>query len=309
MEQTPSYPLRALSIGEIFDRAVTIFMRNFVTLTAIVASMIAPYSVAQYFVISPDRAGLAGVLSQMQHPGKSTPMPPEMIGAVFGLAFIALLLAPIVNNAVAVGVADLYNGREPQYGRSYAVVFRRVWPLIATAIVAAFLVGAIYMGFVMVLAVVAIFGVALVKVFLPLAIVLFVLVGIGILAMILALLMMLLVYAFATYSTTLEGAGVAAAVGSAFRRIFNRTEFRKAALMALAYLALEIAVLTLSSTVSVVVELVLKSYAVELAVSAIFSSVLNAFLVTLLAVYYFDVRTRSEGLDLEVDLGRLTAAP
>ena len=34
---------------------------------------------------------------------------------------------------------------------------------------------------------------------------------------------------------------------------------------------------------------------------------LTAFLTVLMAVYYYDVRTRTEGLDLEVELERLTA--
>ena len=36
--------------------------------------------------------------------------------------------------------------------------------------------------------------------------------------------------------------------------------------------------------------------------------VATAFVTILLAVYYYDIRTRVEGLDLETDLQRLTAA-
>ena len=314
MADTPaSYPLRALSIGEIFDRAVTIFVRNFVVFTAMVFTLLAPYAVVQYFFIPADQNSFASILAQMQHPTTSqtqaqVSMAPGALAALIFFTMIFLLLVPFVNNAVAVGVAELYNGRAPQYGASFKAVLRRSLPLFGTALLSGLIIGAVYMGVLMALVIVVVIGVALVKVLLPLAIVMFVLAAIGVLALIVVLMMLLLVYAFATYATSLEGASVTEAIASAFRRVLNRHEFRKALLMALAYLALQLGVLMVSSTVTVLVSLLLKNYAVQLAVTAIFSAVLTAFLTILVAVYYYDVRTRSEGLDLEVDLGRLTAA-
>ena len=41
--------------------------------------------------------------------------------------------------------------------------------------------------------------------------------------------------------------------------------------------------------------------------TTVINAMVTAFITILLAVYYYDVRTRTEGLDLEVALERLTA--
>jgi hypothetical protein len=96
------------------------------------------------------------------------------------------------------------------------------------------------------------------------------------------------------------------AVGQAFRRLFNRREFGKAALLTLAYVALEFIALTVSGGVSLLIESVVHSVPLELTFSTVAGAMLNAYITILLAVYYFDVRTRFEGLDLEVEIARLS---
>ncbi len=309
MEATPSFPLRALSIGEIFDRAVTIYVRYFAVFTAMIFSLLAPFSVLQY-LIAPSQGDLAQVFTQA---GKTTTQTQMLSGAQLGeflvLALVLMLLSPFVNNAVAVGVADLYSGRTPNFGAAFAAVFRRWAPLLGTALLAGLMIAAIYGGGALVLGIVLGIGIVLVKPLLPLAIFVFILTGIGLLALILALVVLLLVFAFATYGSTLEQLGAGQAIASAYRRIFAGGELRKATLIALAYIALQFGSLTVSSVVAIVVRLLTKLPVLEIAVSAVASSVLTAFLTILIAVYYYDVRTRAEGLDLEVDLSRLTATP
>jgi hypothetical protein len=308
MEASVTYPLRALSIGEIFDRAITIYVRHLVPLTLIVMTLIVPIQIAQGFILRDQSAGLLAALQQIQHPTKVA-APTYNIGLVFCIIALSALLIPIVNDAVAVGVANIYQAKSPSYRQSFATVLPRVLPLIGTTLLEALLLLFVYLAFVVALSLIVVVGVAAVAGALPLAIVIFVIGGFLTLVVIALFAALFIGFSFATYATVLENLSPTAAVVSGFRRLFNGPEFKKVLLMGLSTFAVNLGVVTLSGTVTVVLELVLKSQIVDLVVGAVIQSVSTAFLTVLLAVYYYDVRTRSEGLDLEVDLARLTATP
>jgi len=308
MEAVETYTLRALSIGEIFDRAITIYVRHFVPLTLIVLTLVVPLSAAQAYLFRDQARGISAVLDQLQHPSTAKPMSTAELGLIFVVAFVSLLLAPIVNDAVAVGVASVYNNKTPEYKRCFATVLPRLAPLLGTTLLEALMLLSLYMASVIVIVLVMVMGIALVNVALPIAVIVFIFTGILALAVIALFVGLFIGFAFATYATVLENASPASAIGGSFRRLFNRVEYRKVLLMGLATFALNMGVLMLSGTVTLLIESVISNQVVELAVNAVISSVSTAFITVLLAVYYYDVRTRSEGLDLEVDLARLTAA-
>jgi hypothetical protein len=308
MEASVTYPLRALTIGEIFDRAITIYVRHLVPLTLIVMTLIVPIQIVQGFLVRDQSQGLLAAIQQIEHPTKAA-APNYNFGLVFLVIGLSALLVPIVNDAVAVGVANIYNAKRPSYRAAFATVLPRVFPLIGTTILEALILLFTYLAFVVALSLIVVMGVAAVQGALPLAIVLFVIAGLVTLAVIVLFTALFIGFSFATYATVLENLSPASAVAGAFRRLFNRLEFKKVLLMGLSAFAVNIGVVLLSGTVTVLLELLVKSQVVDLAVGAVVQSVSTAFLTVLLAVYYYDVRTRSEGLDLEVDLARLTATP
>ena len=69
MEDVHERPaLRALTIGEIFDRAVTLYVRNFVVFTLIVLTLLVPIGVLQYFYSDKAANSFAQLMRQIQHP-------------------------------------------------------------------------------------------------------------------------------------------------------------------------------------------------------------------------------------------------
>lgn len=312
MDSTPALTLRPLGIGEIFDRAVTLYVRNFVVFTLMVLTLLAPVNVIYYFAIPDQSSALSQAIGQIDHPAKKKtdqklPFSDREITGLLIVVTIALIFAPFVNNAVAVGVAQLYNGAKPAYGASFAAVFRRWAPLLGTAFLNILILGSVY-----ILTIIGVVLIATVAVLLaPKAIFMALagaLIGIALLlAALLVFLLLLIGYAFSMYAVSLENASPVSAIALAYRRIFSRSELKKAVLMALAYIGLELGVVMLSSMVGLLLLLFIKSYALQLAVNAVVSAMLTAFLTILLAVYYYDVRTRAEGLDLETDLQRLAA--
>ena len=312
MEDVHERPvLRALAIGEIFDRAVTMYVRNFVVFTLIVATLLVPIGILQF--IYTDRAGdsFTQLIRQIQHPGSAPAYDGSALLGLLSVALLVLLLAPFTNNAVAVGVAALYAGRKPTYRDGFARVLTRWAPLLGTSVLSLLVLVGTYFIIVFALVILVFIGVLAARGSAALSVT-FVIVGLVLtLAALTLFLVLVITCGFALYATTIEASAPADAIGEAFRRIFNRREFRKAMLIALAYLALEIGVLLLSGTIGGFLGFYVRNITAQAAIQVVVGTTLNAmftaFLTVLLAVYYYDVRTRAEGLDLEVALDDLTA--
>jgi hypothetical protein len=219
---------------------------------------------------------------------------------------VTLVLAPFANNAVAVGVAAIYAGRQPSYAVGFARVLARWLPLLGTAVLCFLILVTVYVAMVIGLVIPITVGALLVRVST------FGIVGVLLFGLVLAIVMLLVFMeiliccAFAFYATTIETKSPGEAIGSAFRRIFNRREFWKALLIGIACLAIQVAALIISGLIEMGIIYYLRSVALDEAFGTVVNAMLTAFVTILLAVYYYDVRTRSEGLDLEVDVQRLT---
>src|SRR5579862_8442027 len=130
--------LRPLGFGEIFDRAITLYVRNFMPFLAIVLVLIVPLAVVQYFLDKNQSAQIDQLIKIFAHPGTTPPPTPNLFSspgelvAVIAIAFIFYLLWPFALDAVAVGVARLYRGRPVEFRACYAAVLPR-WPAILGA--------------------------------------------------------------------------------------------------------------------------------------------------------------------------------
>jgi len=315
MDAQAGFPLRALGIGEIFDRAITIYVRNFVIFTLIVLTILVPLSVAEYFVLPDQSAELTQLIDQIQHPASAAKqtkaldaLAPRRLLVLAVMILALALIAPFANNAVAIGVAAVYAGKRPDYRASYATALRR-WPkVLGTAILEGLIIFSVYAGGVVAVTMLMTIGILFARIALPVAVILFILTIVGFFALILLLVVLLIMYAFGIYAVALENVGIRRAIAESVSRVFDRGEFGKALLMGLAIVAIQFGALSISSTLGLLALFVAKSYSLQIAISALSNAVVTAFLAVIFAVYYFDVRTRREGLDLEADLARLTPA-
>lgn len=301
--------LRALAIGEIFDRAVTIYVRHFAVFTLIVLTLLVPLGILDYFVTDRSTEQFSQLLAQIAHPGAHTPplYSPAEFAALLGVLALTFLFAPFANNAVAVGVAAIYAGRRPTYADGFARVLRR-WPaLLGTTVLCGLILLGTYFAVVIGVVVVAFTAVLLVNAARFLGVIFAIAGVVMVLAIILLFMLLIMCCAFALYGTTIEEQKPADAIGEAFRRILNRREIGKATLISLAYLAIQIGALTIAATVAALLIAFAHSSIIGLVVNTVLNAAITAFVAILLATYYYDVRTRNEGLDLEVDLERLTA--
>jgi MFS family permease len=300
-----SFPLRPLGFGEIFDRAVTIYVRNFMPLSIIAAFFMLPMRAIDFAMLKSRRTDLTQIFAPT-HASSATPpqIDPATTGWLVLFVLLALTLAPFVNVAIGVAVARIYATGSADWRECYAATLRR-WPV---------LIGLTLIEICIIAGVVVVGSLALVL-FIAMTIVAYgaaPVFGFAMGALTFALLLAFITFAavcavaisFMFYSAGIEGAGLGPAVSSGFARVFNRAEFWRACLVALAIFAVQIGVSIVSLALFGVLTYTHSALLYEV-VSGLIGLVSVAFLAALIGVYYFDVRVRREGLDMESNIQRL----
>ncbi|HEY8314100.1 MAG TPA: hypothetical protein VIG51_07970 [Candidatus Baltobacteraceae bacterium] len=298
--------LRPLGLGEIFDRAVTLYVRNFAGFSIIALFLLVPISIANYFALN-DSTSMTALLQQMQHPHPgATPALPFSPALVWLIA-IGVVLTPFANVATATGVARLYARDSVDWRRCYGSALRR-WPqillvlLVQIAIFAgAAIAGALGVGICAGLSV-ALFAAG------AFAGVVGIVVTVAVFFAWLAVLLMLYLAAMFMFdAVAIEAAPLRSSIASGFDRIFNRVEFKKALLVGISVFAIQLGFFIIASIVVAVLESLVKSHAIDTIAQGVLSLLATTFLAVLIAVYYYDVRVRREGLDLQTSVEQMIA--
>lgn len=301
--------LRPLTLGEVFDRAVTLYVRNFVPFTLIALAVVVPLAVLQYFAGLHASATFTQLLAQMQKPGSAPPPMQNGADGLWGFANIigSIVLGAFATVAIAAGAGLLYRGEPIDWRACYGRALARTPAILLMLVIeigglaVLILAGGMVMGLA--------FGLAIVflRVATVLAVVAFIFAFIVVLLWLVFLVLCYLAFAFAYNAVAIEGVGMWTAIGSGFSRIFNRGEIWRACLVALAFMAIYLGLMVVSVSVAALFES-MSLHIINVAVSAAIGLVSMSFLGILIAVYYFDVRVRREGLDLQLQVDNLEGA-
>jgi hypothetical protein len=307
--------LRPLGFGEIFDRAITLYIRNFVPFAAIVAVLIVPTAVMGYLVDRAQQPEFDAFWRILQHPGSTPTQPiptifnsPAILTAVVAMLLFTYAVWPFALNAVAVGVARLYRNMPIVFSVCYALALRRWSQTIGMILVDLVVFVAWYVVAVLAIVAVVFIAAAMGAVAPQAAFAFGVIAGlIGVLLLLPTLAPLVVALNFSMYAIVIEDRGVMESLSLGFQRVFNRAEFWRATLFAIAAGAAVIAGSSLFSFLGLFAAF-LHLPSLEAIIQAVGNLVLTPFGVVLMAVYYFDVRIRREAFDLETTLERLTAA-
>lgn len=301
--------LRPLGFGEIFDRAVTLYIRNFVPFVAIVMVLVLPLAVLQYVIDVGSQPQFDAMIRVFQNPAAARVggLPtifdsPSTLAALGIVLLLTYTVWPFVLNAVAVGVARLYRNRPVGFRACYEVVLRRWLQVVGVILMELLILICWYAVFFIVVMIFA--GVA--SYFAGGAIVLVAVVAVLFFcAFLLTLAPLFLALTFAMYATVLEERPVIESVGLGFYRIFNSGEFWRAVLFAIAAAAIILGASTMFSMLGLAAAL-LHLPLLQAVIQSLPTAIINPLAVVIMAVYYFDVRIRHEAFDLEAGLERLS---
>jgi hypothetical protein len=301
--------LRPLGIGEILDRAVTLFVRRFAVLVLILALVAVPIAIVQY-AAAPSTAGLLADIGRvLSVPPGHTQEQAAILRQIsarnrtggFGLVLVVVsaVLSSLSTTACIMGVAQAYAGKLPSVREVYREALRRWLPQLA-AVVAfvgiAFLLAVVMaiVVFCVALAVAALASVSRVAatlVGIPLGLVVVV-------AFLGALILLYFVAQMTLVSIALEDPNPFRGMALGLRRTLSPALFWRSVLVGTVAFAVSligsVVLISLAATLSALTHL----SALYPVIAVVGGVALNALLTTFIVIYAFDVRVRREGYDL-----------
>jgi hypothetical protein len=312
--------LRPLGLGEILDRAVTLCVRNLPLFALIYLVFALPLSVVQYFAAH-DQAksfGALGEILKAQAAGK--PYDPSAISKALGngtglnpwtgalLAFL-FIFSPLPTAALIAAASALYLGTTIDFRSAYRVAFARWLPLLGINVLYLASGLLLYLA-VFIVALFLVLGLYFITAqFRAVGIVLDVIVGLAAtLAAIGFALVVTLSLQVSYFTCVVEHAPFITAFARGVRRVFVGVGLRRSLLVGAAYFAIVIGIsfvtfagqsIFLGLLGGVVGEISGTAYAALVGIAT------AAFTTAFIAIFYYDLRVREEGFDLQL----ATAAP
>ncbi|MGH7728864.1 MAG: hypothetical protein ACREM2_08745 [Vulcanimicrobiaceae bacterium] len=308
----PSSVLRPLGLGEILDRAVTLSVRRFPLFAAIRVLFQAPYAIAQYEFNRGSYQMLGALLPTAGKPADPAAMRAILVqnhpSQVFGvIVLVAMLAVPPIFAALTYAVSAAYLGRNPTFNEAIRAGVSRWLPLLGVYFF--LLVAAVMANVALALsAVVVVLGVAgLAAGSKVLAVIIGGVLGVAAFALVVvAFTLLLVVMQIATFICVVEGAGPLSALRLAVRRVLGSIGIPRSVLFGLIYSLIALGGAIVAALGAAALVTLVRSVALSLAFTSLVNIALAIFLTTVVGIYYFDLRVREEGLDLELAAQSLT---
>jgi hypothetical protein len=258
--------LRPLGIGEILDAGIKLFTRHWRPLVLSVVGLVLPVQIISALVtasVAPEQFDFTTTESGVSEDEEAEFLVGQ--GIVVLLSFISVLLATAV---CFKAVADAYLGIEPDWRRSLRFAVRRLGGLVVLAIA---------------------FGLA---------------VALASIALLLPGIWLAVAFSVAVPAMLLERIGSLAALGRSFRLVRGRWWATFGTLL-VGYLLVGILGAIVQGIVMVVPSVIAEGNTLVGAISAVIGGTLGSVLTTpysaaVIAIVYFDLRVRKEGLDLQL---------
>lgn len=295
-------------MGEILDRAVTVFVRNAWLFMAIAALLYVPLSITQLSV-GDFWDWYTKTLAQTISGGAPPTVPHELMNRLGGFETIQiallLILSPLVNAAGLYAAGRLLAGDSASFGPALRFAVRR-WPRVfGLLLMWAFAGVGIFFGFVLGMTFMA---VLLAQLHAAVVAVIFGLGAFGV--MLLVMLACFVSFAIGMASLVAEDEGPIGAFRLGVERVLNRDFFWRSVLLGIILVAIAFGFSMVSGIVGFSLLSVTKSAWPMIAISGVAGLVQFGFFSTVLMTYYYDLRARREGADLALLAATLdTAAP
>jgi hypothetical protein len=316
-------PLRPLGLGELLDRAVTISVKYVVPLSLIQLPLAIPTGIVRYFATGSYAALMQAAIDAMKASSAGKPANNDAFSAAiaqssgggelgwsFGLFFLSFFLSPLIAGALIEATSSGYFGRVPTFAESFSVGTSRWLNMIGVNMLYGFSGGAVYLVAVIVFVFLFLglgFLTAATHGF-GIAIDIIVGTAVAIVALgffILAWLALQLSY----FACIVERVNFVTAYLSGLTRILRRVGLRRGLIVGVAYFAAMIGIGLVSFVGQVVLTGLVRSAIAGTIFITIVAIVTAAFTTAFMTIFYFDVRVREEGLDLQIAADAMLATP
>ena len=302
-------PLRPLGLGEVLDRAVNLCVKYFVPLTLIFLVYAIPLGVLQYFALPHDFSKYitlmtAAMQGKTSDEAEMTRQLNESNGLSpwFGVVYLLLFFGyPLPLAAMIAATAGFYLHQPLSFGQAYGVALSRWGHLIGVNIMYGFAGGFLYFIIILLVFILGL-GVALLysassAVGIAVGVILgtiFLIVTLGFVVV------AMLAWQISMVSCVVEKLNLAVAFMKGISRVFTGIGLRRSLLVGCAYGAILLGIQMVAGFGELVVIGLLKSDLAGTVYITLVSVATAAFTTAFITIFYFDLRVREEGLDLQL---------
>jgi hypothetical protein len=304
--------LRPLGLGELLDRAVTLCVRYATPFSLIYLAYGVPLGVINYFSSRGMTSFIQAFSDQMKAQSTGHQADPHALSAAFAnagnngvwtavLFLFVFFISPLVTGGLIEATSEAYFGRLPTFARAYRVALERWANLVGINVLYGLAAGALYLIVVIILFVVALGVIGIGSAAHAAGIAIGVVVG-GIFAVAIFLLALVIAIAYqmSYFACVIERSNFVVSFTSGLGRVFNGIGLKRALLVGLAYVAVAIGITIVSSVGEVVLVGLLRSTIAGAIFRVVIALATAAFLTAFMSAFYFDLRVREEGLDLQL---------
>jgi hypothetical protein len=302
-------PLRPLGLGEVLDRAVNLCVKYFVPLTLIFLVYAIPLGILQFFALPHDFSKYITLMTSAMQ-GKTTDQAEVTrqlndssgLSPWFALLYVVLFFVyPLPLAAMIAATAGFYLQKPLTFGESYSAALSRWGHLIGVNIMYGFAGGFLYL-LVILLVVILGLGVGLLYAASSAAgIAVGIVLGtIFLIASLGFVIVAMLAWQISMVSCVVEKLNLAVAFMKGISRVFTGIGLRRSLLVGCAYGAILVGIQMVAGFGEIVVIGLLKSDIAGTVYITVVSVATAAFTTAFITIFYFDLRVREEGLDLQL---------
>jgi hypothetical protein len=298
----------------LLDRAVNLCVRHFGTFALIYLAFALPLAIFQFFGTADQSKVVGAVVDAFRNAGGKPPDPAALNRAfasapanasTYAFYFLALVVAPLPAAALISATSRAYLGERPAFAQAYRVALGKWLPLLGIEVLYA--VGG-FIAYLVALVIAVLIVLALVLLGAAvrwLAIAVAVVVGVALLlAFALGVTLVVLAVQVSFFACVVEGKSFIAAFSAGLGRVFGGGRIARSLGVGLAYVAISLGILLVATAGQSILLGLLRNNALGTVYGTLLRIGTIAFTTAFMTIYYYDLRVRSEGLDLQLEAQR-----
>lgn len=293
---------------------MTLCVSRLGTFALIYLAFAIPLAIFQFYGTSDQSKVVAAIVDAFRHAGGRAPDPAALNRALgsepmnaytYLFYFFTVIVAPLPAGALISATSRAYLGERVTFGEAYRVALRKWLPLLGVELLYAVAGATAYLFALFVGIVLALVLVLLATVARWVAVAAAVALGLGfVLAIVCAATLVVLALQISFFACVVEREPFIPAFATGLRRVFGGGRIWRSLAVGAAYVSISIGILLVAGAGQSILLGLMRNNVLGTAYGAFLRVGTVAFTTAFMAIYYYDVRVRSEGLDLQLEAQR-----
>jgi len=313
--------LRPLGLGELLDRAVTLCVRQFVPFALIYVAFAIPLGIVKFFASKNLTTLIQTFADQLKAQSSGHAPDPSAYNAAFAQAgdnfgwtaalfALTFFVGPLATAALIAATSATYLGGPATFAGAYRIGLSRWLPMLGINIFYAVAGGVLYV-IAIVIALLLFFALGAITLAAhTLGIAISIVVGLAVAIVLIAIAVIVgLALNVSYFSCGVERENAIVAFASGVGRVFSGVGIKRSLIVGSAYVAVIVGIAIVSALGQGVLVGLVRSELAGAVFTTLVAVATAAFATAFMTIFYYDLRVREEGLDLQMAASSVLAAP